>query len=66
MKLDFCKLSNGVGKMGDLESVASLLGIVIDTLNVLPYFSGPKLTREGRHVGIGRIPSGLYRGDHPC
>lgn len=43
-----------------LESVASLLGIVIDRLNVLPYFPGPKLATEGSHVGTGRIPSGSY------
>ena len=48
------------------ESVASLLGIVIDRLNVVPYFPGPKLTTEGSHVGTGRIPSRLYRGNHTC
>ena len=48
------------------ESVASLLGIVIDALNGLPYFLGPKLTTEGSHVGTGRIPSRVYRGNHTC
>ena len=49
-----------------IESVASLLWIVTDTLNVLPYFPGPKLTTEGSHVGTGRISSKLYRGNHTC
>jgi len=49
-----------------LESVASLPGIVIDALSVFPYFSGSKLTKEGSHVGTGRIPSRLYRGNHSC
>jgi hypothetical protein len=48
------------------ESVATLPGIVIDTLNVLPYFSGPNRTTEGGHVGTGRIPRGSYRGNHSC
>jgi hypothetical protein len=43
------------------ESVATLPGIVIDTLNVLPYFPGPKHTKEGGHVGTRRIPSRFYR-----
>ena len=48
------------------ESVASLPGIVIDMLNVLPYFAGPNYTMEGGHVGTRRIPSRLYRGNHSC
>ena len=54
------------GKNDFFESVASLLGIVIDRLSVLPYFPGPKVTTEGSHVGTGRIPSRLYRGNHTC
>ena len=49
-----------------MESVASLPGIVIDALNVLPYFSGSNHTTEGGHVGTGRISSGLYGGNHSC
>ncbi len=48
------------------ESVASLPGIVIDALNVLPYFPGSNCTTEGGHVGTGRIPSRLYGGNHSC
>ena len=48
------------------ESVASLQRIVIDGLNVLPYFAGPNRTTEGGHVGTGRISSGLYRGNYSC
>ena len=48
------------------ESVATLPGIVIDTLNVLPYFPGPNHTKEGGHVGTGRIPSRFYRGNYSC
>ncbi len=48
------------------ESVASLPGIVVDALNVLPYFLGSNCTTEGGHVGTGRIPSRLYGGNHSC
>jgi hypothetical protein len=48
------------------ESVASLPGIVIDRLDVFPYFPGPNRTTEGGHVGTRRVPSGLYRGNHSC
>jgi hypothetical protein len=48
------------------ESVASLPGIVIDTLSFFSYFPGPTRTKEGSNVGTGRIPSGSYRGNHSC
>ena len=37
------------------ESVASLQRIAIDAVSVLCYFSGPKFTKEGDHVGTGRV-----------
>ena len=46
--LPFCQPTN-------LESIASLPGIVIDTLGISPYFSGPKFTKEGGHVRTGRV-----------
>lgn len=49
-----------------IESVASLQRIVLDALDVLPYFSSPNRTKEGDHVGTGRISSGSYRGDYSC
>jgi len=49
-----------------VESVASLQRIVLDGLNLLPYSPGLNHTTEGGHVGTGRIPSGLYRGNYSC
>ena len=40
------------------ESVATLLWIGSDLLSVLPYFTGPKLTKEGEDVRTGRIRGG--------
>jgi hypothetical protein len=50
----------------DFESVASLPGIVVDTMNVLRYFPGPKLAKEGDHAGTGRISGGSDGRDHTC
>jgi hypothetical protein len=54
------EVSSTIRNVPCFESVASLLGIVIDRLNVLRYFPGPKLTTEGSYVGTGRISSRLY------
>ena len=58
--------SIGLGLVANPESVASLQRIVLDVLNVLPYFPGLNHTMEGDHVGTGRISSGLYRGQCSC
>jgi len=66
LHMRFAPLFGRVESQGHSESVATLPGVVIDTLNVLPYFPGPNHTTEGGHVGTGRISSGSYRGNHSC
>ena len=48
------------------ESVATILGIGSDMVRVFMYFSGTNSTKEGEHVGSGRIRGGSYRGDYAC